>query len=88
MSRFMSCMSFLSYIDSIRQVVESVPENIIEAMIAYALLQELATNALMELLAMTGDEEFSMACVEDIMCFVTWIETKLEECIRDFKVGS
>jgi len=88
MSRFMSCMSFLSYIDSIRRIAEPEPENIIEAMIAYALLRGLAADALTELLALTGDEDFSVACVEDATCFVKWAETKLEECIREFKIGS
>jgi len=81
MSRFMKCESFLSYIDSICRIGE--PENPIETIIAYMYLQGLTADALAELLALTEDEELSSSCVEDLSCFLKWVETKLEECLHE-----
>jgi len=80
----MNCRSFLSYLSSIEKIGE--PEGVVELLIAGALRQALVTDALFELLALTEDEDFAVACANDVDCFMKWVESKLEECMHE--VGS
>jgi len=76
MGGILGCRSFLSYVDALVEAGKSDGADF-GAFLAWSVLR---VDAMIDLVGISEDGDFSAECVDDAECFTKWMETKYLEC--------